>query len=376
MRVVHLCTNFFPGTGGIETFVLSLARHSLRVGISAAVVCFNRAKGVPGVLRDRDVVEGISVRRIPFVDLKYYQPAVVPLSPLRQADVVHVHGIGALLDFAVIARPLHRRPVVLSTHGGIFHTTRLAAIKRIYFHRWHRMVQRGVDVTVACSASDAALFAPVARRMVLIENGVDLGACAASAAACRDRSLLICAGRLTAHKRVDNVIRTFAQLVRRGHDVRLEIAGADADGLWPQLLALAAREGVAGRVRYVGPLDDGAFRALLGRATVLLSASEYEGFGLTVVEAMAAGCVPVVNDIPPFRAIVEDGRGGAVVDFSLPDRAAARIESIIRGDAGAMSAAARARAEEFSWEKKILQWKELYATVAAGRATQTPATGG
>lgn len=366
MRVVHLCTNFHPGAGGIESFVLALARHSIRAGIAAGVVCYNRARGVRGTLSDRAIVEGISVRRIPFLDLKYYQPALVPLSLLRRADVVHVHGIGALLDLAAITRPLHRRPTVLSTHGGIFHTPALALAKRLYFRLWHAIAQRRVDLTVACSAGDAALFAPVARRLVIVENGVELAGYRPFGSQAKERGLLLCAGRLARHKRLDNAIRAVAHLVRRGRGVRLQIAGPDADGIWPELLVLAAREGIADRVRYSGPLDDGSFRVLVGRAQLLLAPSEYEGFGLTVVEAMAAGCVPVVNDIPPFRAVVEDGRSGLVVDFAAPQQAAGRIESLLHEGTEELSAAARARAEDFSWERRIHQWQRVYAAAAAG----------
>ena len=53
----------------------------------------------------------------------------------------------------------------------------------------------------------------------------------------------------------------------------------------------------------VGP-DDDKVRQLMGRCSVIASASEYEGFGVAAVEGMSAGLFPLLSDIPTFRRLV------------------------------------------------------------------------
>ena len=71
----------------------------------------------------------------------------------------------------------------------------------------------------------------------------------------------------------------------------------------------------------VGP-DDDKVRQLMGRCSVMASASEYEGFGVAAVEAMSAGLFPLVSDIPAFRRLVTRVDAGMLVDFSDVEAAA------------------------------------------------------
>jgi alpha-1,3-mannosyltransferase len=99
---------------------------------------------------------------------------------------------------------------------------------------------------------------------------------------------------------------------------------------------------------------------------MLISASEYEGFGLTVVEGMSAGLWPVMSDIPPFRLLADKTRVGTVLDFSDPAAAAraflaqwppiaARYEEM-RNEA--MDAAAA-----FEWRHVGEKYEALYRSV-------------
>src|SRR5205085_2526687 len=122
MKVLHVVADFWPHLGGIEKFVLDLARHSREIGIAPTVMTLNRRDGDEPPLPSQDQVDGIPIRRLATLDLKYYRATWLPIREIRRHDVLHIHGLGAWLDFAVGTKLLHRRPIVLSTHGGVFHT--------------------------------------------------------------------------------------------------------------------------------------------------------------------------------------------------------------------------------------------------------------
>ena len=138
----------------------------------------------------------------------------------------------------------------------------------------------------------------------------------------RERRILSC--RL--HKplyRIDAILRAFARLPGRCQAWRLEVAsgGPQTD----ELRRLAAALGVAERVDFTGVLDASALARSYHRAAVFASVPETDGTSVSLLEAMAAGCVPVLSDLPANREWVTEGRNGFLApDLSQLDQALLR----------------------------------------------------
>ena len=138
----------------------------------------------------------------------------------------------------------------------------------------------------------------------------------------RERRILSC--RL--HKplyRIDAILRAFARLPGRCQAWRLEVAsgGPQTD----ELRRMAAALGVAERVDFTGVLDASALARSYHRAAVFASVPETDGTSVSLLEAMAAGCVPVLSDLPANREWVTEGRNGFLApDLSQLDQALLR----------------------------------------------------
>ena len=113
----------------------------------------------------------------------------------------------------------------------------------------------------------------------------------------RDEHLLLSVGRLQPYKRVEDAIAVVAELV----DTRYRLAVVGDGPHRPLLERLAGSLGVADRVEFVGSVCDEELVDWYRRAGVVLSLSEAEAFGMTVLEGVAAGCQVVCSDIPAFR---------------------------------------------------------------------------
>lgn len=101
----------------------------------------------------------------------------------------------------------------------------------------------------------------------------------------------------------------------------------------------------------------------LARAHVFVSASQYEGFGIAVVEAMSSGTVPVLNDIDSFRTFVNHGVNGFITDFGRPEVAAATLRQAMAMDDAAlldMGEKARQKAEIYAWPTVVGKIESVY----------------
>ena len=374
MKVVHVVRQFHPSVGGLEDGVLSLARTQRARGICASsVVTLDRAFTDRATrLAPADAVEGVPVRRLPWRGSTRYPLAPSVLRAIAGADLVHVHAIDFFFDFLAATRPLHGRTLVASTHGGFFHTG-AGRLKRAYFATVTRASVRAYAAIVACSANDAAIFAPIAAdRMTTIENGVDFGRYARAASASPNRRI-ICFGRLASHKRIDRLFLLLAELRRRSPEWSLVVAGSPGDQPLETLRRMARAAGVAEAVQFELSPETDRLRSLIGSCAWFASASEHEGFGLAAVEALAAGLFPILSDIPPFAALTRRTGLGMLFNPADPEPAAARIEGAFASwKAPSDDVLARAVAP-YDWGGVALRYSEVYERVLAGSHALVPA---
>jgi len=105
-------------------------------------------------------------------------------------------------------------------------------------------------------------------------------------------------GSIFNRRRVPDLIRAFAPIARAHPDAVLEIAGDDRTYPRQELGAIIAGEGVQDRVRWHRYVTEDQLAELYAGARAFAFLSEYEGLGLTPLEALAAGVPPVLLDTP------------------------------------------------------------------------------
>jgi len=248
---------------------------------------------------------------------------------MKDYDLVHVHGVDFFADYLAATSRIHGRPLVLSTHGGFFHTDFAHRLKRIYFKTVTRTSLRKYQRVFACSANDALTFEPIAgRQLKLIENGVDTDKFAGAASTGHIPSLVYF-GRFAPHKGLQRLLEVFKHVQQMLPDARLSLIGSDWDGTLAALQQQAAEQIDIGSVTIESDLDDAATNRRLNNCSFFVSGSQSEGFGLTVVEALSAGLIPIVNRIPTFEKIVRAADVGLVADFDNPEQAAREIVDFI-----------------------------------------------
>jgi glycosyltransferase involved in cell wall biosynthesis len=116
------------------------------------------------------------------------------------------------------------------------------------------------------------------------------------------------------HKRLDILLAAFSSIAGERPDLQLVLAGTHAgrpDAV-ARLRAQADDTGLGSRIRFLPRLPRKEVPRLFACATAFVSASEFEGFGIPVLEAMGAEC-PVAA--APAEAVIEDGAAGGWPGF-------------------------------------------------------------
>ncbi len=373
LRILQVTRVFHPHLGGIEKHVEWLSRALLARGHHVEVLTLDRsfADGSPYPPSDILDAEGpapLRVTRVPFAGSTRYPLAPGVVSHFKRGwDVIHVHALDFLADAAVTTRPWHRTPVVLSTHGGFFHTDFARKLKEAWFQTATRALVHTVDALVYTSDQDQDLFRRITRRGTLLRSAVELGPWRALEPA-PESGRFVTTGRVDVHKGLSDMIRALAAL--RDRDARpfhAHVVGPEVvPGLLASLRADAQTLGVGDRVTFHGKLSFAEMQDCVRRAEIGLFPSTYESFGLSVVEAMAAGVVPVLNDIPAFRYFIDGERNGFVTQFADAGAAAATIQRArdLGEERARVVAATRASAEQYGWEAVVGDVEALYDGVA------------
>jgi glycosyltransferase involved in cell wall biosynthesis len=173
-------------------------------------------------------------------------------------------------------------------------------------------------------------------------------------------------GRLSPEKGVDDLLRAVAAVGARHPQLRTWIAGDGPERA--ALESLAASLGVGEQVEFLGFREDA--RELMARCDVIVHVPRYEGFGLVLLEAMAAGKAVVTNDAPGgMSEVVVHEETGLIANAGSTESVAGAIIRLIEDPALRMrlGAAARERCEQhFSARVMADRTAEVYHAALNG----------
>jgi alpha-1,3-rhamnosyl/mannosyltransferase len=165
------------------------------------------------------------------------------------------------------------------------------------------------------------------------------------------------------HKNLPRLIEAFGRLLAQGSSASLVLAGP-WDERYPEAKTAVAALSAGERVRLLGPVADADLPALYAAATFFVLPSQYEGFGLPVLEAMACGAAVACSNTSSLPEIAGDA--ALTFDPFDVDAIAAALGQLL-GDNELRARLAQAGTEQaarFSWEKTAAATLAVYRQVA------------
>jgi glycosyltransferase involved in cell wall biosynthesis len=270
-----------------------------------------------------------------------------------------------------------RVPVVVTVHDVSYarhpewYPYRRDWARRVFYRRSARAASHVITVSKFSAAEITAAYRIPASRITVAPLGVDaMFAHAGQAAAVELPSRVIEPYLLHVgdmHERRNLAVVVDAVLAARRHfggaaALSLVLAGIDR-GIGEGLGAIAAEAGEPDAVVLLGQVSDERLQALYRGATALVYPSLYEGFGLPVLEAMAAGTPVIASTAASIPEVVGDA--GMLLDPMDTAAWASAIVKVANDEhvRDRMRLAGRARAATFTWERTARTTLGVYQRV-------------
>ena len=363
-RIVHVISSL--AVGGAQRHLLQLLAEPEH-GVQQDVIYF----------RDHDLRADIErlagrVHHLPMAGAWGWTrlPQLTAAIMRGRYDVVHTHLLRADMYGALAARMARVRGLVATKHN-------LEARLEHPVWRWlHRRTAGMPDVTIGISNAvrewavttggappaktrvvlygiDAAPFADLDRPGARAELGIE--------AATR---VVLCPARLDPQKNHGMLLRAFERVYRELPDAMLLLAGGRQLGsevYERDLHALADLIDVGGAVRWLGVRSD--MPRLLAACDVVALASDWEGFGLALLEAMAAGRPVVATAVGGVPEVVRDGESGILVAAGDTSAFAEALARLLRDETTRQrmgTAAARRAGGTFSLDRMRVTTQAVY----------------
>ncbi len=250
-------------------------------------------------------------------------------------------------------------PVIIAEHSDPRHQ-RLGTIREWLRRRTYPTAAAAVVLTHAV----AEHLRPVVRDcpIYVVPNGIARPEHVTDSASPDKRLLVVAMGRLSQEKGFDTLIDAFANLPSRHSDWRLEIAGEGSQRA--SLQQQIEQHRLGSRAQLVGWVSDPV--AFLARAEIFVLSSRYEGFPVSLLEAMSLGMAVVSFDCDSGpREIIRHKEDGLLVEQNDSSKLTQAILQLIEDEPmrQRIGASAGTVVERFGQEQFFARWRDVLRDV-------------
>lgn len=363
MRIAFVADSYPPDLGGIEVVVSELARRIARTGHEVEVFTHSSRLAPAGTY----LQDGVLVRRyaVP-VPSREFSVSPAMFTALRRKrrdfDVFHAHNFHA--SPALLAALAGVRPLVFTPHYHGGGHSLAARLMHLVYRPVSRLLFRSCDRIVCVSEAEARAMVgrhrSISAPISVVPNGVVASAFAEAEPFDMGVDIVVAAGRIESYKQFEKVALAAASLPQ---DMRVVLLGEGSARRAVE--ECISHENLDERVQVLGYVSNGDLHRWFRTARVLVTMSRHEAFGLTVLEALAAGTSVVASDIPAHREIAENQPPDAVRLISPNATPREIAEAVICACRERLPSGIRLA----SWDDVASQMAHIYELVALGIRT-------
>ena len=321
MKIGFMANYFYPATGGMEELTFSIARELVKRGHEVHVFTSDRKDGKKFL--KEEVVEGVQFHRSRlWFKFKYYlkfNPGIAFKHLKYDLDVLHVQSLGFIFqDFGVVLRKIFFKTKLINTPHGPFMALDMypwwqKILRKIYVafeYPINKLYDLGIQVNPSqykwmkkygfCNVKFIPNSIPASVFDKVEGNFMDN---------LKKEFVISYIGRVQKYKGLRDVVRVLPEL-----DVKFLVMGGEVDGEYEELRRIARELRVEDKLIIAGRVSEEEKLQGLDCSQIFVLPSEWEAFGIVLIEAMARGCALISTKTEGGKFVVGP-KEGRVYDY-------------------------------------------------------------
>ena len=383
MNIIQGCVRYPPAPGGAETVVKAYSEGLLAKGHKVEVITTDLYTETPFVKKKMpSEVGGVPVSRHSAFSVSgeaHYvlAPGMVTSFLSKKADIIHTHSYGYFQNHAAwIKEKFQSTPWVITPHfhpsWSMWGGAKRRTLRDFYDSKIGKATMESADLITCVSKHERdVLISELGlndKNIKIIYNGIDWEDWKEipdpMTFRCKhphiSEKFVLFAGRLATNKGLMDLID--AMSLSKSPDIDLVLMGADM-GLGKELDKAAVSKNVT--MHRLGHVDDEVYRSALSAAEILVLPSEYEAFGIVLLEAAAAATPVIGTRVGGIPEAMSDEENGFLVDYNDPVMLATKISSLIGDEKLCQELGNHGRmfSKRFSWSSLVDQLESEYLSL-------------
>ena len=383
MKILQGCVRYPPAPGGAETVVKAYSEGLRDLGHDVEVVTTDLYTETPFVKKKMpSLVNGINVTRHKAYTVSgeaHYvlAPGMVQSFLSKNADIIHTHSYGYFQNHAGwIRERFQSTPWVITPHfhpsWSMWGGSKRKTLREFYDTVIGKGTLEAADLITCVSKHERdMLVSEIGLKednIKIIYNGINWAdwSSVPNKEVFRKQyptiseKFVLFAGRLATNKGLSDLISAMQLIDKKSVD--LVITGADM-GLGKQLEKEASDKGVT--MHRLGHIDDETYRSVLAAAEMLVLPSEYEAFGIVLLEAAAAKTAVIGTNVGGIPEAMSPNNNGLIVEYNDVDNLAKSIATLLDDEkmCKEMGKSGRDWAKNFSWESIVKEIEHEYKLI-------------
>ncbi len=385
MNILQLCIRFPPAPGGAETHVYEISKELMRRKHNVNVFTSDLYTETPFKRRDRweDNVNNIPVRRFRSYSLGgeahyVFMPSIILPILKENADIIHTHSYGYFqTNVAAFAKKIRNIPLVFTPH---FHPSwsswggkKRKILRKFYDKMFSKPVFDTADVIICHSRHEIELMDINPEKASIIPAGVDFSLFKPPVDVDIFRKtynieneLILFSGRLATNKGLHVLVKAIPLVLKNFPKTMFVFVGED-HGVKSSLITLAEKFGVKKNVLFTGHIkDEKMFLSAYSACDLFVLPSEYEAFGIVLLEAMASEKACVATNVGGMPEVLGDC--GVLVDYNNPEHLGKTISDLLGDEKRRKNLGKNGRKrvkKYFTWKKVGDELENVYTELSS-----------
>ena len=272
-------------------------------------------------------------------------------------DICHTHFIIPTGPVARWVKKKYNIPVVITAHGSDvegYNSKKYMRIMHVFLRPfWRGIVDSSYKIISPSKFLEKLMLKAYNRRdkYVVIPNGLDIPKYNALANAGKKEKIILLMGRMQKYKNMQTALMAISKAEISDWKIKVLGDGPYRESLEQLVDELKLRE----KVDFLGWIPNGSEEQLdiLARASIYITASEFENCPMSVIETIAAGCYPFLSDIEAHRQLVPDD------EFYFEAHSVNKLAELISKRISVGAEAYSYNLDRYDWGKIIKRYTEL-----------------